>query len=202
MSRALQVAGAPRFGCSGLGRSDPSGKLGRKYGPWTALDLPAAAAGIMLLRVCLQLRNFSQPLPYPSYLTISRPCDFCYNMTSRSADFDDDSSRVKRVKFAENASKSTMDPANNPYLAHWNDSQSAGRTHIQPYMYPSQLTDPEADTRKTPVDLSSFKRHETTPAQARAAEDGPLNPFTGEALSSRYMSILKTRRDLPVHAQR
>jgi pre-mRNA-splicing factor ATP-dependent RNA helicase DHX15/PRP43 len=50
--------------------------------------------------------------------------------------------------------------------------------------------------------LQKFKRHGTTAKQARAAEDGPLNPFNGRQFSNKYMSILKTRRDLPVHQQR
>jgi pre-mRNA-splicing factor ATP-dependent RNA helicase DHX15/PRP43 len=50
--------------------------------------------------------------------------------------------------------------------------------------------------------LGSFKRHATTCKQAQEAEDGPLNAFTGQKLSNKYMKILKTRRDLPVHQQR
>ena len=37
---------------------------------------------------------------------------------------------------------------------------------------------------------------------ARLAEDGPNNPFNGRSLSKSYFNILKTRRNLPVHAQR
>ncbi|EME40701.1 hypothetical protein DOTSEDRAFT_74295 [Dothistroma septosporum NZE10] len=37
---------------------------------------------------------------------------------------------------------------------------------------------------------------------AAQAEDGPDNPFTGMPLSDRYFGILKSRRGLPVHAQR
>jgi pre-mRNA-splicing factor ATP-dependent RNA helicase DHX15/PRP43 len=50
--------------------------------------------------------------------------------------------------------------------------------------------------------LYGFKRHETTAQAASAAEDGPLNPFTGTKLSSKYMGILRTRRNLPVQQQR
>lgn len=50
--------------------------------------------------------------------------------------------------------------------------------------------------------LYSFKRHATTAKEAKVAEDGPVNPFTGKTLSNRYMGILKKRRDLPVHQQR
>jgi pre-mRNA-splicing factor ATP-dependent RNA helicase DHX15/PRP43 len=86
----------------------------------------------------------------------------------------DDSASVKRVKMENGNGK--LDPASNPYLAHWDE--------------------PKADQ------LSSFKRHATTAKAAKAAEDGPLNPFTGVELSNNYMAILKKRRDLPVHQQR
>ena len=57
-------------------------------------------------------------------------------------------------------------------------------------------------TQSNGTGLKSFNRHATTAAQAIAAEDGPSNPFTGKKLSERYFDILKTRRNLPVHAQR
>jgi pre-mRNA-splicing factor ATP-dependent RNA helicase DHX15/PRP43 len=47
-----------------------------------------------------------------------------------------------------------------------------------------------------------MRRHQTTAKEANAAEDGPLNPFTGKNLSNNYFGILKKRRDLPVHQQR
>jgi pre-mRNA-splicing factor ATP-dependent RNA helicase DHX15/PRP43 len=83
--------------------------------------------------------------------------------------------RVKRQK----TSNDTTDPRANPYLAHLyeNEKQAASA-------------------------FSRFKRHATTAEDARAAEDGPNNPFTGKPLSNRYFSILETRRNLPVHAQR
>ncbi|ORY13549.1 P-loop containing nucleoside triphosphate hydrolase protein, partial [Clohesyomyces aquaticus] len=93
----------------------------------------------------------------------------------RRADFDEDSSRVKRVKVESNGYAKT-DAADNPYLAHWHDAQSDG--------------------------LYSFKRHATTAKAARVAEDGPSNPFTAKNLSQKYMSILHKRRELPVHSQR
>jgi pre-mRNA-splicing factor ATP-dependent RNA helicase DHX15/PRP43 len=92
----------------------------------------------------------------------------------------DDSARVKRVKTESNG-KSDMDAASNPYLAHWNDTK---------------------DSAATGQGLQGFKRHATTTAQANAAENGPNNPFTGQPLSKKYMSILEKRRDLPVHQQR
>ncbi|KAJ5456643.1 hypothetical protein N7530_011917 [Penicillium desertorum] len=72
------------------------------------------------------------------------------------------------------------DPKNNPYLAH---------------MY--ENTNGSDNTA-----LAKFKRHQTTAALAKKVEDGDVNPFSGRPFSSKYFSILKTRRDLPVHAQR
>lgn len=100
--------------------------------------------------------------------------------TKREFD-DDDSARVKRVKVEANGDGKTA----NPYLAHWNDEKPAMKSE-------------NGGGRG----LEGFKRHATTTKQASVAEDGPNNAFTGRPLSSKYMSILKTRRDLPVHQQR
>lgn len=51
-------------------------------------------------------------------------------------------------------------------------------------------------------EFSGLTRHRTTAEQARKLEDGKINPFTGNEYSSKYVEILKVRRDLPVHAQR
>lgn len=85
---------------------------------------------------------------------------------------DDDKARVKRVKTEANES--------NPYLAHWNDDMPATKGE----------------------GLEGFVKHATTAKQASLAEDGPNNAFTGRPLSTKYMSILKQRRGLPVHQQR
>jgi pre-mRNA-splicing factor ATP-dependent RNA helicase DHX15/PRP43 len=85
--------------------------------------------------------------------------------------------RVKRQK----TSNDNMDPRSNPYLAHMYEGEKSG-----------------ADMSV----FSRFKRHATTAEDARVAEDGPNNPFTGKRLSKRYFDILKTRRNLPVHSQR
>lgn len=76
--------------------------------------------------------------------------------------------------------KTDTDPKNNPYLAH---------------MY-------ENDNGSENSALAKFKRHQTTSALAKKAEDGDINPFSGRPFSSKYFSILKGRRDLPVHQQR
>lgn len=101
-------------------------------------------------------------------------------MTKREIN-DDDSARVKRVKVESNGEAKRAD---NPYLAHWNDDK------------------PVKSEYGSSSGLDHFQRHATTTKQASVAEDGPNNAFTGRPLSSKYMSILKTRRDLPVHQQR
>jgi pre-mRNA-splicing factor ATP-dependent RNA helicase DHX15/PRP43 len=92
----------------------------------------------------------------------------------------------KRQKLS---SSTDTDPRNNPYLAHMYANETNG--------YSNGAALPRSDTP-----LSALKRHQTTAEQARKVEDGHVNPFTGQSLSDRYFSILKTRRNLPVHAQR
>ena len=93
-----------------------------------------------------------------------------------------DESRAKRQKMES-------DPASNPYLAHMNHNEDNG--------YSNGRSDGGASDG-----LTHFKRHQTTAQLAAKAEDGPSNPFNGKNLSERYFGILKTRRNLPVHAQR
>lgn len=106
-------------------------------------------------------------------------------MTVKREHNDNDSARVKRVKVEENGNGKMAPAASNPYLAHWNDEKPA-----------------KSEYSNGGDALASFKRHATTTKQANHAEDGPNNAFTGRPLSSNYMSILKKRRDLPVHQQR
>lgn len=82
-----------------------------------------------------------------------------------------------------------MDPRNNPYLAHMYSGDTNGNGYATP---PSRVDSP----------LNKLQRHKTTAAMAKAAEEGTHNPYTGQPFSERYFSILKTRKDLPVHAQR
>ncbi|KAK2766919.1 DEAH-box ATP-dependent RNA helicase prp43 [Arachnomyces sp. PD_36] len=100
-------------------------------------------------------------------------------MADRRADTGDQS-RVKRQK----TDMAGSDPQNNPYLAHMYDNSHS------------------ANGRMDDSPLAKFKRHQSTAAMARKAEDASVNPFNGNRLSDKYFSILKTRRDLPVHAQR
>ena len=102
-------------------------------------------------------------------------------MTKR--EFNEDDRSAKRVKTESNGDGKMA--AANPYLAHWNDEKPAVKSEYG-----------------SGGGLDDFQRHATTSKQAMAAEDGPNNPFTGRPLSSKYMSILQKRRDLPVHQQR
>ncbi|KAJ5159963.1 Pre-mRNA-splicing factor ATP-dependent RNA helicase PRP43 [Penicillium canariense] len=95
-------------------------------------------------------------------------------MVDRRSD-PEDGVRAKRQKM------DAGDPKDNPYLAHMYENTNG------------------ADKNSA---LAKFKRHQTTAALAKKAEDGDVNPFNGQPFSSKYFSILKTRRDLPVHVQR
>ncbi|KAK0311391.1 DEAH-box ATP-dependent RNA helicase prp43 [Friedmanniomyces endolithicus] len=104
-------------------------------------------------------------------------------------------SRFKRQKMT-----TETDDRKNPYLAHMYDADS---NHDSGVSISDGSTSAYTNGRQSNGgSLSSLKRHSTTAKQAQFAEDGPLNPFTGGHLSDRYFGILKTRRNLPVHAQR
>lgn len=90
-----------------------------------------------------------------------------------------------------------MDPKANPYLAHMYEDSVESSSYSNGYEQPIRSN----GTGKIPM-LTKFIRHDTTAAMAKEAEDGPNNPFSGKPLSSQYFSILKTRRNLPVHSQR
>jgi hypothetical protein len=102
-------------------------------------------------------------------------------------------SRFKRQKLSEEAS-AAADKAN-PYLAHMHGNGD-GNGDSNGYTNGRRANGGGSSA------LDSFQRHGTTAKDAMKAEDGPNNPFNGNQLSDRYFSILKTRRDLPVHQQR
>lgn len=106
----------------------------------------------------------------------------------------EDQSRAKRQKTSSGAD---MDPKANPYLAHmYEESSNQGYSNG----YGSSKSKSNGVQQNSA--LSNFQRHSTTSVMAKKAEDGPNNPLNGQPLSSQYFSILKTRRGLPVHAQR
>ncbi|KAL4919767.1 P-loop containing nucleoside triphosphate hydrolase protein [Aspergillus aurantiobrunneus] len=105
-------------------------------------------------------------------------------MVDRRSD-SEDRSRAKRQKM----DKSGTDPRDNPYLAHmYADTSSNGNSSSQ------------ADNKNSA--FAKLQRHKTTAALAQKVEDNEFNPFTEQPYSNKYFSILETRRDLPVHAQR
>lgn len=107
---------------------------------------------------------------------------------------DEPRSRFKRQKL------SAEDDSKNPYLAHMYDNDESDGVALQSHAYSNGYI---PATNGSNGDVSSFKRHATTAKMAKVAEDGPSNAFkSGSQLSERYFGILKTRRDLPVHAQR
>ena len=101
-----------------------------------------------------------------------------------------------------------MDPKSNPYLAHMypesDDSEDGGVSLTQPTRAPvrNNYNGFQFDGAAENGPLAHLRRHKTTSALAAKAEDGPINPFTGSKLSAAYFNILKTRRKLPVRAQR
>ncbi|KAJ9623058.1 DEAH-box ATP-dependent RNA helicase prp43 [Taxawa tesnikishii (nom. ined.)] len=109
-----------------------------------------------------------------------------------------DGGRAKRQKVSDS------DPSSNPYLAHMYPDEAADDQGYDNGNYSNGGATLRATSngQGQPDGLKHFKRHQTTAALAKKAEDGPSNPFNGNPLSERYFGILKTRRNLPVHAQR
>ena len=110
-----------------------------------------------------------------------------------------DGARVKRLKTEDS------DPKMNPYLAHmyedqndsgYNTGYSNGDGNGNGVRLGNQ------DSWESGNSMGRMPRHKTTADMARKAEDGPNNPLNGKPLSKQYFNILKSRRGLPVHAQR
>jgi pre-mRNA-splicing factor ATP-dependent RNA helicase DHX15/PRP43 len=106
----------------------------------------------------------------------------------------DQTSRFKRQKLSDDMDRS------NPYLAHIYEQEESNGVELDHSK--SYTNGYSSKSNGSANSLSSFKRHATSAKLAKVAEDGPRNPFKDGQLSERYFSILKTRRDLPVHAQR
>ena len=120
----------------------------------------------------------------------------------------DEPSRAKRQKTTASTTddmKSNVNPKANPYLAHMyeNDDEDGGvdTGYSNGYGFGNGRLKANGTTIQSSA-LVRLPRHATTAAMAMKAEDGPNNPFTGKPLSKRYFDILRTRRTLPVHAQR
>lgn len=93
-----------------------------------------------------------------------------------------------------------LDPRANPYLAHQYE-EPAEESHNS-YSAGYGKAAGRANGISNGSSVVNFPRHKTDAAMAKKAEDGPNNPFSGQPLSNQYFNILKTRRNLPVHAQR
>jgi pre-mRNA-splicing factor ATP-dependent RNA helicase DHX15/PRP43 len=106
-----------------------------------------------------------------------------------------DRNRAKRQKLDSSDGIMEKKPYN-PYLAHMYEEDDGERSNG----YGAPLPRVNGGSRSTV--LAKFQRHKSTSAEAKKAEDGPNNPLNGQPLSKQYFNILKTRRDLPVHAQR
>ena len=98
----------------------------------------------------------------------------------------------------EGSEKKGPDPRSNPYLAHMYEEDESYNGYSNGYGKSMNRTNGVSDAST----LVRLPRHKTTAAMARKSEDGPDNAFSGKPLSTQYFNILKTRRNLPVHAQR
>ncbi|KAG8527754.1 DEAH-box ATP-dependent RNA helicase prp43 [Bacidia gigantensis] len=93
----------------------------------------------------------------------------------------------------------TLDPKNNPYLAHhYTEDTTTHNGYGGGYRY-GQKRESNGTSQGNGVKI---RRHNATAETIKQAEDGPNSFFNGKALSQRYFNILRTRRNLPVHAQR
>lgn len=112
-------------------------------------------------------------------------------------DLEPESNRHQAHQYAK-PKKDEADPKSNPYLAHMYEEDNSYNDYSNGYGKAASRAKVFSDT----ATVARLPRHKTTAAMAKKAEDGPNNPFTGKPLSSQYFNILKTRRNLPVHAQR
>ena len=123
-------------------------------------------------------------------------------MANRRPDIHDGGSKPSK---RQKTSAIDMDPKANPYLAHMYEENADDNSYSNGYAngYSNGYDrGPKVNGMSGGSALSRFPRHTTTADMAKQAEDGPNNPFSGKPLSTQYFSILKTRRNLPVHAQR
>lgn len=122
-------------------------------------------------------------------------------MADRRPKGEDGSGRAKRRKTEDS------DPKMNPYLAHMYDEHEDDDAEYNTGYSNGNGYGNGVSLKKDPVvgdstGWAKMPRHHTTADMAMKAEDGPSNAFNGEPLSQKYFNILKSRRNLPVHAQR
>ena len=115
---------------------------------------------------------------------------------------DDASNPYLTEQYEGPARKKQMDPRANPYLAHRYEEPAEDESIYNGYTNGFARTQKRAEGPLKASSVAGFPRHKSTAAMAKKAEDGPNNHFNGQPLSTQYFSILKTRRNLPVHQQR
>lgn len=140
--------------------------------------------------------------------------------TNREVDEDAESRETRPDPYLRHTDDQGIETQPNPYLAHKKEKPKDSK--YNPYLalmdqqengqeeegtgysngYGHGLKSGKMNGASTGTTLANFPRHATTAAMANKAEDGPKNPFNGKPLSKQYFNILKTRRNLPVHAQR
>ena len=120
----------------------------------------------------------------------------------KEEDLDDESNPYLTEQYEGPARKKQMDPRANPYLAHRYEEPAEDASIYNGYTNGYARTIKRVEGPLKASSVAGFPRHKSTAAMAKKAEDGPNNPFNGQPLSTQYFSILKTRRDLPVHQQR
>ena len=112
----------------------------------------------------------------------------------------DEGGKPKRLKTEDS------EPKMNPYLAHMYEGQENDSGYNTGYSngtdYGNGISIKKDFGSSKGSIFAKMPRHSTTADMAKKAEDGPNNPFSGEPLSKQYFTILKSRRNLPVHAQR
>ena len=133
----------------------------------------------------------------PAGETTSRHPPHYQSMATRKSEAAEHQYRAKRQKTSP---ATEMDPRSNPYLAHM--YENPGEENAYGNGYGNSAPRNRMNGIQAGAAFAKFHQHSTTAAMARQLEDGPNNAFNGQPLSKQYFNILKTRRGLPVHAQR
>lgn len=120
----------------------------------------------------------------------------------KEEDADEASNPYLAQQCKETPKTKELDPRANPYLAHRYEEPAEDEGSYNGYSNGYGRPTNRMNGVSNSSSLARFPRHKSTAAMAKNAEDGPNNPFSGQPLSAQYFSILKTRRNLPVHQQR